>query len=84
MVSGINQVVKVIETVNDDSDEIVRNIDHISDIFEVNAANMQEVAASSEEQVASIEEFTSLADNLSDMDGKLHILVRTFKLGEDG
>lgn len=80
VVEGINQSVSVITNVYQDSNDIVENIGNISSIFEVNAANMQEVAASSEEQMASIEELTSLADTLSGMAIELYQLVKTFKL----
>lgn len=80
VVEGITQAVTVIKGVNQDSNEIVDNVDNISQIIESYAANTEEVAASSEEQVSSIEQLTSLADTLSDMAEELYKLVKTFKL----
>ncbi len=76
----IDDSVEVIKKSNVFSDEIVSNIENIAAISEETAAGAEEVAAAGQEQSASVEEVAARADNLSNRAFRLEKLIEKFEI----
>lgn len=76
----IHEVSAAIEQMAAGSEQMVASMKYISEIGEASASHAQEVTASSEEQLATIQEITSSAVSLSHMAEGLQDLTRKFKL----
>ncbi|WLR49720.1 methyl-accepting chemotaxis protein [Bacillus tianshenii] len=69
-----------IKQINDDATRIVENADEISNLAGVSAGDTEEVAAASEEQMATMEEINAASQMLANMADHLQEQVNQFKI----
>lgn len=79
-ISGIKGLNQVLETVNEDKDEVTVAIQSISSVTEETAASTEELSASMEEQLATMINISNSAQNLTQTIGELEELVARFNL----
>jgi len=91
---AFKEIVKAIENVNGQTQELSKtteqlsasvelinqSIEVIAELAKTNSNNTTEIAAASEEQLATIEEITSSANTLANMAEELRLLVGRFKI----
>ncbi|WAH37556.1 methyl-accepting chemotaxis protein [Alicyclobacillus dauci] len=80
VVSQIQDVSATIHDLSMGSEQVVSSITTISEVAAATAAGTQEVSASSEEQLASLQEITASASTLSTMAEELQGLVAQFRV----
>ena len=76
----IEEMVATSEQMSDSAQEVLTNLTGIATIARNATGHSQNVAAATEEQLASMEEITSASNNLSKMASDLQELLGSFKL----
>ncbi|WP_062532694.1 methyl-accepting chemotaxis protein [Jeotgalibaca dankookensis] len=79
-ISGVEDLNQILETVNEDKDEVTVAIQSISSVTEETAASTEELSASMEEQLATMINISNSAQNLTQTIDELEELVAKFNL----
>ncbi len=80
--SSLQEMNTLIGDVNNNADHVSKSVAEVSEIAGKNAGNMHDIAASAEEQLASMEEISSSAQSLSKLAEDLQKEIEHFKIGE--
>ncbi|QUH20000.1 methyl-accepting chemotaxis protein [Alkaliphilus sp. B6464] len=76
----INQLDDASEIINQNQNDVIAALYHLSEIAEENAASTEEVSAASEEQSASIQEIANSSEGLSHLAQEMINLVNKFNI----
>lgn len=79
-ISGVEELNQILETVDEDKDEVTVAIQSISSVTEETAASTEELSASMEEQLATMINISNSAQNLTQTIDELEELVAKFNL----
>ncbi|QSB10241.1 HAMP domain-containing protein [Lysinibacillus fusiformis] len=76
----MDHVKNVMSNINEGVSSIASSVEQVGVVAVQASGNIQNVAAASEEQSASIEEITASSNNLAEMAQQLHNIIQKFKL----
>lgn len=76
----MNEVNSIITNMNEGVSNIANSVEQVGVVAVQASGNIQNVAAASEEQSASIEEITASSNNLAEMAQQLRNIIQKFNL----